>query len=64
MDFFNGYIMAAVQIFTGLYFFSKFLKKKEKPVYYLLFAGAGTGMIRWIQAGGTAELAVFVLPLI
>ena len=63
MDFFNGYIMAAVQIFTGLYFLSKFLKKKVKPVYYLLFAGAGTGMIRWIQAGGTAELAVFVLLL-
>lgn len=63
LDFFNGYMIVFLQIFTGFYFLTRFLKKKVKPIYYLLSAVVGTGIIRGIFAGSTAGILVFVLLL-
>lgn len=64
LDFFNGYMIVFLQIFTGFYFMTRFLKKKVKPVYLLLSAVVGTGIIRGIFTGSTAGILVFVLLLV
>lgn len=63
LDFFNTYFMGSVQMLTGFYFLTRFLKKKVKPIFYLLFGAASIGMIKWIPSGGILEFLAFILML-
>lgn len=63
LDFFNRYIMTGVQIFIGFVFYTKFLKKKVKPICYLLFAILGTVIIQTIKVGNIVEFVLYVLLL-
>lgn len=63
LDFFNRYIMTGVQIFIGFHFYTKFLKKKVKPIGYLPFAILGTVIIQTIKAGNIVEFVLYVLLL-
>lgn len=63
IDFFNEYVMGSVQMVTGFYFFIKFLKKKIKPVFYLLFAVVSVASITVIRGGRIAEFLAYVLLL-
>ncbi len=63
LDFFNHYIMTGVQIFIGFHFYTKFLKKKVKPIGYLPFAILGTVIIQTIKARNIVEFVLYVLLL-
>lgn len=51
IDLFNEYVMGSIQMVTGFYYFVKFLKKKIKPVFYLLFAMVSIVPITVIRGG-------------
>ena len=38
LDIFNVYIMGSIEMLTVFHFFTRFLKKKVKFIYYILFA--------------------------
>lgn len=63
LDFFNQYIMGSMQMFTGFYFYTRFLKKKIKPVYYFLFTVLGITVIQSVRAGKMAEFMLYILLL-
>lgn len=63
MDFFNTYVMGSVQMLTGFYFLTRFLKKKVKFIYYIFFGALSIGMIKVIPSGGIAEFLTFILLL-
>lgn len=41
LDIFNVYIMGSIEMLTVFHFFTRFLKKKVKFIYYILFAFLG-----------------------
>lgn len=38
LDIFNVYVMGSIEMLTVFHFFTRFLKKKVKFIYYILFA--------------------------
>lgn len=62
LDFFNVFIMGALQMFTGFHFFTGFLQKKRTPLPYLLFAPFCMGIIL-LRPGKTADFFAYVLLL-
>lgn len=63
LDFFNRYIMGSVQMFAGFYFYIKFLKKRIRPIYYLLFPVLEIAITAKVGTGNIAEFIVYVLLL-
>lgn len=45
LDIFNVYIMGSIEMLTVFHFFTRFLKKKVKFIYYILFATVYKGNI-------------------
>ena len=64
IEFFNKYVLAGAQMLTGFYFFTRFLDKKVRRIYYLLVEVLCIVIIRFVQGGGTAEFLAYVLLLI
>ena len=64
LDFFNQYIMGSIQMLAGFYFFTKFLKKKVKPIYYLLVIVFAITSITIIHADSITEMFAYMLFLI
>ncbi len=63
MDFFNTYIMGNAQVLTGFYFLTRFLQKKVKFYFYILFALFWTVLTKTIPAGRITEFLVYILLL-
>ncbi len=64
MDFFSIYVMGSVQILMGFYFLTRYIKKKVKYLYFVLFTAAGFVIIRGIPSGSIIEFLVYVFMLI
>lgn len=64
LDFLNDYLMGFVQIFTGLYYYTKFLRKKIYLVYELLFAVCGALLIIAGRNSGLESFLSYVLILV
>lgn len=62
-DFFNSYVMGGAQALTGFYFFNRFLKRRIKVRYYVLFGLLWLLMMLVIPGGRIAELLSFILLL-
>lgn len=58
MDFFNEYIMGNVQALIGFYFLTRFLKKKVKFYFYILFAFFWTVFTEAFSTGRMTEFLV------
>lgn len=65
MDYFDGYVWGSglVQMLLGFYFFAKFLHKKVKLRFFVLFALCGL-IIRFVTGGSIAEFGVYMLLLV
>ncbi len=63
LDIFNVYVMGSIEMLTVFHFFTRFLKKKVKFIYYILFAIFGIAVIRIFTDGSIMELLVYVLLL-
>ena len=64
MDFFSIYVMGSVQILMGFYFLTRYIKKKVKYLYFVLFTAAGFVIISGIPSGSIIEFLVYVFMLI
>ena len=63
LDIFNVYVMGSIEMLTVFHFFTRFLKKKVKFIYYILFTIFGIAVIRIFTDGSIMELLVYVLLL-
>lgn len=64
LDFFNRYIMGSIQMLMGFHFFTSFLKKKVKLIYYLLFVIFTIAILAVIQDSSMTEFLAYVILLI
>lgn len=64
MDFFNRDVMGIVQVLTGLYFYSRLLRKKGKIYFYVLIATIWIAAMKALPSGRAMEFLVFVLLLV
>lgn len=64
VDFINGYIIGSIQMLIGFTFFIKFLQKRGRLSYYLLFSVSGYATMKAAPAGGIAEYLIYTLILI
>ena len=63
LDIFNVYVMGSIEMLTVFHFFTRFLKKKVKFIYYILFAFLGMTIMMFFPTGSIMELLVYVLLL-
>lgn len=63
IDFFNSYIIGSVQMLLGFTFFIRFLQKKGRLFFYLLFALFDLTVVLTAPAGSVAEFLVYTLFL-
>ena len=63
MEILHQYILISIEVFFGFYFYVKFLHKKIKLCYFLLFGGCTVCVIYFVPGGTIVELGVFVLFL-
>ena len=63
MDFFNEYITGNAQVLTGFYFLTRFLKKKVKFYFYILFAFFWTVFTEVFSTGRMEEFLIYILLL-
>ncbi len=63
IDFFNIYIMGNAQVLTGFYFLTRFLQKKAKFYFYILFALFWTVLTEVIPTDRITEFLIFILLL-
>lgn len=64
IDFFNRYILAAIQLLFGFFFFVRFLRKKGKLFFELLFGAFGCVIILAPPAGSIVEYLIYALLLV
>lgn len=64
IDIFNIYIMGNAQVLTGFYFLNRFLQKKVKIYFYIIFAFVWTVLTEVIPAGRTGEFLIYILLLV
>lgn len=64
MDFFNIYIMGNAQVLTGFCFLARFLQKKVKIYFYILFALFWTVFSEVIPTDRIEEFLVYILLLV
>ncbi len=63
MDFFNRFVMGSIQMFFGFAFFVRFLNRKVRFYFYILFAVCGAAVICCLPEGRIVELGAYVLLL-
>lgn len=63
IDFFNSYMTGSIQMLLGFTFFIRFLQKKGRISYYLLFALPGLVLVLLAPVGSVAEYLVYALLL-
>lgn len=63
IDFLNQYVMGSIQMLTGAYFLTRFLQKKMKLHFYVLFAVLCIMAVRAIPGGSMMEFAAYMLLL-
>ncbi len=63
MDFFNKYIVGNTQALTGFYFLTRFLQKKVKLYFYILFALFWTFFTEVIPTNRITEFLIYILLL-
>ena len=63
LDIFNVYIMGSIEMLTVFHFFTRFLKKKVKFIYYILFVFLGMTIMMFFPTGSIRKLLVYVLLL-
>ena len=51
LDIFNVYIMGSIEMLTVFHFFTRFLKKKVKFIYYILFVFLGMTIMMFFPTG-------------
>ncbi len=56
-------VMTSIQVFFGFHFFVRFLQKKIKLCFSLLFGGVVVGVIYFAPGGTIVELGIFALSL-
>ncbi len=54
LDFFNKYIMGAVQMLTGFYFYVRFLKRKVGLLYFVFIELLCIVILAVLRSGGFA----------
>lgn len=64
IDFFNRYIIGGIQILIGSCFFMRFLQKKDKRYYYLLFAVPEAVVMLMLPGENITAYLVYTLLLI
>lgn len=64
LDFFNKDMMGSLQALIGCYYFTALLHKKQKPYFYVLFAGVWLISMRVAPEGRIAEFLAFALLLV
>ncbi len=64
INFFNSYIIGSIQMTLGFTFFIRFLQKKGRFSYYLLFALPGLALVLMAPGGSVAEYLVYTLLLV
>lgn len=64
MDFFNVYIMGNAQALTGFYFLVRFLQKKVRIYFYILFALFWTVFTKSIPTDRIEEFLLYILLLV
>ena len=64
LDFFNDYIMGIVQMFTGIYYYTRFLKKSTRLLSKLLFVLFGAIVIMTVRKSGINTFMSYVFILI
>ncbi len=63
LDFFNGYVVGSLEMFVCFYFFTVFLQRKVKPMYYVLFVVCGMVLLAISKAEGIFALFVCIILL-
>lgn len=64
IDFFNRYIVAAIQLLLGFFFFVRFLKKKGRLFFELLFVVLGSVVILAVPVGSIVEYLIYAMLLV
>ena len=64
IDFFNRYIVAAIQLLLGFFFFVRFLKKKGRLFFELLFVVFGSVVILAVPVGSIVEYLIYAMLLV
>lgn len=63
-DFFNRYVIGMIQMLTGLYFYRRFLQKRERVSVYLLSAAIGCAVVQAAPVGSIAQYLIYTLLLV
>lgn len=63
VDYFNIYVIGSVQMLTGFYFLVRFLQKKVKLYFYVLFVVICIVNIKVIPDGNITEFFVYIILL-
>lgn len=63
MELMYRYVMTGVQVFLGLDLFFRFLHRKRKFYYYLLFGGWSVWAICFLSDAVLLDLGIFILSL-
>ncbi len=63
IDIFSKYVLGSIQMLVGAYFFAKFLQRKVRPYFTLLFAAFCIVVIKIIPDGRIIDFAVYTLLL-
>lgn len=63
MDFFNLYVVGCAQMLLEFCFFVRFLHKKIKLYFYLLFTAYALAVIHFVPAGNLADFGACILLL-
>lgn len=63
IDFFNSYIIGSVQMLLGFTFFLRFLQKKGRLIFYLLFVLIDLAAVLMAPVGSAAEFLLYTLFL-
>ena len=58
LDIFNVYVMGSIEMLTVFHFFTRFLKKKVKFIYYIWFAFLGMTIMMFFPTGSIFGIAV------
>lgn len=63
LDFFSVYIAGGLEMLAGFYFFTGFLQKNVRAIYYILFAVFGTIVLESFKLEGILAFFVFIIVL-
>lgn len=64
LDFFNVCFMGSIEVLMGFHFFTRFLQRKVRFIYYIVFVVFGIAVMVNFPAGSIMEFFVYILLLI